>query len=1512
MSLPLLQGDQSINAKNLSINTFNTDGTLLNVVQFSSNNIFINGNLGIGTTIPLKKLYVEKNILISGTLRANNIIMQSQIPVIPTSLSNLIITNYGTSPALTVNQSKNATYPIAQFILTNPPSIISDSGYLQQSNKLVGTGYTVGGYGSYQGKSVSLSADGNTLAVGGWQDNAYKGATWIFTRSGTTWTQQGNKLFGTGYSGSSIYQGYSVSLSADGNTLAVGGYGNRYSGIIAVGATWIFTRSGTTWSQQGNRLVGTGYSGQSYQGRSVSLSADGNTVAVGGENDNLGRGGAVWIFIRSGTTWSQQGTKLVGTGYTSAPYQGTSVALSGDGNTLAIGGYNDNGTIGATWIFTRFETTWAQQGTKLVGSGYVGAPQQGYSISLSGDGNTLAIGGGNDNGTGATWIFTRSDSTWMQQGTKLIGTGNTGSVYQGGAVALSSDGNTLAVGGRNDNAHLGATWIFTRSGTNWTQKGDKLIGSGYSGLPEQGTSVSLSADGNTLAIGGQNDEIYEDSYGDFYIVGATWVFKGLNTPTTIYSSNIAFNIANNGNISIGTEKPLFPLHVVGQSIFSSNVGIGTTIPLQKLNVIGQSIFSTNIGIGTTLPLQSLHLVGQSYFSSNVGIGTNIPLQSLHVVGQSIFSSNIGIGTTLPLQQLSVIGQSIFSNNIGIGTTLPLQQLHLEGQHYFSSNVGIGTTTPLQQLHVVGKTILSSNVGIGTTIPLYSLHVIGNTIFSSNVGIGTTIPLQQLHIIGQSYFSSNVGIGTTLPLKPLHIEGQSYFSNNIGIGITTPLSQLHITSNTITDPLYPIFTTNANTLTPIDYSGNYSNVLRSYPVNMILSNAIVNYPIMYSPFSPGSNEASIYYSGSIGNFITLPSGSPADINLTNDYTIEAWINYVNYPNTSIPNFIGRMSPTSNIIDWSFGLTSNQKISFIYNSNTIVSQNTIQLNQWNHIALTYSEINNSITLFINGSSNANASRNGNIPIYTKDLPIIIGQYNNIPINAFNAGIQITQSNVYNANFNPYNYLPLTLNSNTTLSFHITSNESAGFNILNSGLVGIGKTQPNALLDILGNNQLAIGTIATPLVNIATVTGSVLWADATGSIGFGTTRPLQSMHVQCQSYITSNISIGTTIIPSASNSITVLGNITVQGFIDPPDGSTTYTSTAPYLSLNTSNSTKFLQWMQRTTTIGQSAWWSSSNLYLNTVSGAPSGNAYQGSVLIHDGRVVMIPYNSTTIGVFNPFNNTFTTPYIGGTWGSNAYAGGVFMPDGRVLCVPNDASNIGLYNPYANTFTTVLATTGYTGGVIVPDGRIIFVPMNTSNIGAYTPNTNIYSIPYSSGTWIQPAFSGGVLLSDGRVVFVPYNDTNIGIFDPVTNTYSTPVTEGTWGNYAFSGGVLIPDGRVVFVPYNATTIGIFNPFTNTYNSVSLSISGVSKFMGGVLLPDGRVAFIPYNATRISTFNPLTNVFATGGITLGSGSYSGGTLLPDGRVVLVPSNGNTVGLLNGTTIPPYELCYHPCFNKY
>ena len=421
------------------------------------------------------------------------------------------------------------------FTAQNTPFPIAQQGTkLTASNDLLTPG---------KGWSVALSADGTTALVGGYYDNNGAGATWVYTRTGNTWTQQ-NKLIGTGNTGNA-WQGFSVALSADGNTAIVGGVIDASN----KGAVWIFTRSGSTWAQQGTKLVTSDEVGNTWFGKSVSLSADGNTALVGGYLDNT-NAGAAWIFTRSGTTWTQDGTKLVGTGAVGAANQGTAVSLSADGTIAAIGGSADDSNKGATWIFTRSGNTWVHQ--KIVVPGVSGAAKQGQSVALSADATTLMIGGVNaTSNVSNAWVYTRSGSTWTQQGTTIVGSDAIGTAANGTSVTLSADGNTAMMGSVSDNGNRGAAWVFTRSGNTYTQKGNKLVATGTVGTTlYMGRSVALSADGTNMLVGADGDATNK---------GATWSY--------------AIGVTYDGNGNTGGTVAASQLETIGSSVtLATNTG----------------------------------------------------------------------------------------------------------------------------------------------------------------------------------------------------------------------------------------------------------------------------------------------------------------------------------------------------------------------------------------------------------------------------------------------------------------------------------------------------------------------------------------------------------------------------------------------------------------------------------------------------------------------------------------------------------------------------------------------------------------------------------------------------------------------------------------------------------------------------------------------------------------------------------------------------------------------------
>jgi RHS repeat-associated protein len=306
----------------------------------------------------------------------------------------------------------------------------------------------------YFGESVALSADGNTAVIGSpWFGSGsingpyHSGVTWVFTRSGTTWTEQA-KLLPTVYRREGGGFGFAVGLAANGNTLVVGEPGRSNQ---EEGKAWVFTRSGTSWSEP--TQLESGAKPETNFGGSVALSGDGNTALISGydwgHREEYGAG-AVWVFTRSGSSWSEQRKLRGGEEESGKATFGQELALSENGNTALIAGpTDDNGepAVGAVWVFTRSGSTWSQQGKKLT----EGCCVFGIRVALSADGNTALVA--NRSGEGQVWVLKRSGSVWSRHGEALTASEKEGDPSYGSSVALSADANTALIGDRNEYEH---------------------------------------------------------------------------------------------------------------------------------------------------------------------------------------------------------------------------------------------------------------------------------------------------------------------------------------------------------------------------------------------------------------------------------------------------------------------------------------------------------------------------------------------------------------------------------------------------------------------------------------------------------------------------------------------------------------------------------------------------------------------------------------------------------------------------------------------------------------------------------------------------------------------------------------------------------------------------------------------------------------------------------------------------------------------------------------------------
>jgi uncharacterized repeat protein (TIGR01451 family) len=444
----------------------------------------------------------------------------------------------------------------------------------QLGTKLVGTGASGP---AQQGFSVSASNDGSTIIIGGPFDRGEVGAAWVYARSTTTWTKL---TAGTGEETGNGEFGYSVAISSDGNTAVVGAPYNNCSSGNCPGAVWVFTQSGGVWSEQAGPLVASDATANARQGYSVAISGtsgNGQMMVVGGPAD--GSAGAVYTFMLSGGTWSEL-SKLGGSGASAGAQQGYSVGLSSDGNTLIFGAPFDSSSVGAAWVFIYgcfglpVCTNQWEEDEKLVGTGRTGASEQGSSVALSLDGNAAIVGGPYDNSNaGAAWIYTRSGNAWsqVQVGSApgpVVAGGATGAAQQGTGVGLSSDGTRAIVGGSQDNSGVGAAWIYLKqSNGGWIQSlsalsGGKLVATDYTGDSNQGAAVAFSGDGNTAVVGGPDDATS---------TGAAWAY--------IPVPDMAIAIAHNGTFSRGDTNDTYTIKVSNVGLASTNAEVFVTVPV---------------------------------------------------------------------------------------------------------------------------------------------------------------------------------------------------------------------------------------------------------------------------------------------------------------------------------------------------------------------------------------------------------------------------------------------------------------------------------------------------------------------------------------------------------------------------------------------------------------------------------------------------------------------------------------------------------------------------------------------------------------------------------------------------------------------------------------------------------------------------------------------------------------------------------------------------------------------
>jgi hypothetical protein len=318
-----------------------------------------------------------------------------------------------------------------------------------------------------------MALDGDTAIVAAPSQNVSQGAAYVFVRTGTDWTQQAKLTASDG----AAFDRFGAGVALSGDTALAGAENHD----VSLGAVYVFTRSGTTWTPQATLTASDAVNGD-HLGHAVALSGDTAASSAPAKGTNTG---AVYVFTRSGAAWTQQ-AELAAADGVAQDYFGDSIAL--DGNTLVVGAMNRDSARGAAYVFTRTGTVWTQQ-AELTASDAAAQDLLGFSVSVSGD--TAVVGAASKNsGRGAAYVFTRSGTTWTQQA-ELAPSNAAAQDAFGVSVAVQDD--RVVVGAAGRDAGRGAVFVFDRTGTIWTQRAAVAI-SDAAAVDYFGTSVALSGD----------------------------------------------------------------------------------------------------------------------------------------------------------------------------------------------------------------------------------------------------------------------------------------------------------------------------------------------------------------------------------------------------------------------------------------------------------------------------------------------------------------------------------------------------------------------------------------------------------------------------------------------------------------------------------------------------------------------------------------------------------------------------------------------------------------------------------------------------------------------------------------------------------------------------------------------------------------------------------------------------------------------------------------------------------
>ena len=395
-------------------------------------------------------------------------------------------------------------------------AVFSRSGDMWNEQALLAAGDPAAG--DSFGAAVAVSAGTALVGALGASTEAglAAGSAWVFVNSGTAWNPQAELLA----ENSPAWDLFGVSVALAGDTAIIGAFNDNTPAGVAAGSAYVFVRDGMLWAQEAKLTAGNGAAGDAF-GASVAISGDTAIIGASGADTPGGvDAGSVSVFARSGTGWVEQQVLMANDG-AAGDHFGSSLAL--DGDTALIGAAAADtpaGTdAGSAYIFRLSGGSWQQEQQLLADDAAAG---DGFGGAVALDGDTALVGASRSNTTagidaGQAYVFTRSGVIWSQQARLGAPDGATDDRF-GAAVTLSN--NTALVGAPYDTGpgglQAGSAHVFVRTGVNWSAQA-KLTASDAAPGEEFGFAVSL--DGDTALVGAPLANLPAGSH-----AGASYVF----------------------------------------------------------------------------------------------------------------------------------------------------------------------------------------------------------------------------------------------------------------------------------------------------------------------------------------------------------------------------------------------------------------------------------------------------------------------------------------------------------------------------------------------------------------------------------------------------------------------------------------------------------------------------------------------------------------------------------------------------------------------------------------------------------------------------------------------------------------------------------------------------------------------------------------------------------------------------------------------------------------------------